>query len=272
MNKIILISLFIFQSVCFSQQNNKGLVYYGQIESTYFGSKNGIDRLATLIFDKQNSSYVSQKDSLDQITDTHTPKTSLKEGGGGSIHLGLPATQNGSQVYNSISKDSVWSSFLRGGLQYVKEKRVTQNWKLQKETKKIGNFDCHKATTKFRGREYTAWYTNEIPVPYGPWKLQGLPGLILEAYDTEKDIYYYFKSIEYPTQNPTPINFIKKPSNGSKIKWLDIKGYLNFCENHLQAQYEKIIMFDKKYPPVVPTTRGKIEEYFKEISETNSSH
>lgn len=268
MNKIILIGICLFQSACFAQQNNKGLVYYGQIESSYFGSKNGTDRLATLLFDKQNSSYVCQKDSLDEIMRTPTPKAILKEGGGGSIYMGgSPATENGSQVYTSIAKDSVWSSFLRGGLQYVAEKRVAQNWKLQKETKKIGNFDCHKATTKFHGRDYTAWYTTEIPLPYGPWKLQGLPGLILEAYDTEKDIYYYFKNIEYPTQNPTPINFIKKPTDGSKIKWVDFKGYLNFCETHLQKMYEKMVLLDKEFPPATPTTKGKIEESFKEISE-----
>lgn len=269
MNKKILVFILLVTNLCLGQkENSKGIVYYGQIESTYFGSKNGIDRLATLLFDKQNSSYVCQKDSLDQIMNTPTPKTSLKEGGGGSIYTsGLPATENGSQVYTNIVKDSVWSSFLRGGLQYVAEKRIAQNWKLQKETKKIGGFNCHKATTKFRGRGYTAWYTNEIPLPYGPWKLQGLPGLILEAYDTNQDIYYYFKSIEYPTKNPTPIDFIKKPSDGSKIKWMNFKGYLTFCETHLQLMYEKMILLDKKYPSGTPTTIGKIEEYFKEISE-----
>ena len=61
-------------------------------------------------------------------------------------------------------------------------------WKLNKETKNIGKFNCKKATCSFRGRNYTAWYTLEVPLPYGPWKLQGLPGVILEAYDEKKEI------------------------------------------------------------------------------------
>lgn len=39
------------------------------------------------------------------------------------------------------------------------------------------------AKSSFRGRNYFAWHTNEIPINYGPWKFKNLGGLILEAYD-----------------------------------------------------------------------------------------
>jgi GLPGLI family protein len=263
--KIFLITLFANFFTFAQQQNNKGLVYYGQIESSFIGKgRKGTERLACLVFDKNNSSYVSQKDSLDAILNTFPDRN-----GGTTIYTGgLPATKNGSQVYTSISKDSVWSSFLNDGLQYVAEKKYQFNWNLQKETKKIGRFTCNKATTHFRGRDYTAWYTTEIPLPYGPWKLQGLPGLILEAYDTSEDIYYYFKSIEYPTTNKTPIDFIKKPTNGRPIQWMDRAGYMKFCDDFLQSMYERMIMVSKELPNIEAVfEKATIEESFKEITE-----
>ena len=41
-------------------------------------------------------------------------------------------------------------------------------------------FTCNKATTKYAGREYTAWYTLDVPISYGPYKFFGLPGLIIK--------------------------------------------------------------------------------------------
>ena len=46
-------------------------------------------------------------------------------------------------------------------------------------------YPCQKATATFRGRDYEAWFTPEIPVNDGPWKFFGLPGLILKVTDAE---------------------------------------------------------------------------------------
>lgn len=71
------------------------------------------------------------------------------------------------------------------------EKREKPVWDISQETKVVSGYECFKAVSDFRGRRWTAWFAPEIPVHEGPWKLDGLPGLILEAHDSNND--YVFK-------------------------------------------------------------------------------
>ena len=69
---------------------------------------------------------------------------------------------------------------------YVYEEPFPQfGWQLSNETTNILGHSCHKATTNFRGREWTVWYAEDIPLSNGPWKFCGLPGLILKAEDSK---------------------------------------------------------------------------------------
>lgn len=80
------------------------------------------------------------------------------------------------------------------------------NWKIDDETKKIGDYNCQKATCTFRGRNYIAWFASEISVDAGPYKFQGLPGLILEVVDDKNLISFTAVSITYPFNDSIPIN------------------------------------------------------------------
>ena len=57
-------------------------------------------------------------------------------------------------------------------------------WQLHPDTMTILSYACQKATCRFKGRDYTAWYTMDVPISEGPWKLHGLPGLIIKAEDS----------------------------------------------------------------------------------------
>jgi len=61
-------------------------------------------------------------------------------------------------------------------------------WEITGEEKKIGSYSCVKAGSRFRGRDYTAWFTPDLPVTFGPWKMGGLPGLILELQDSDENL------------------------------------------------------------------------------------
>uniref|UniRef100_UPI0040496601 GLPGLI family protein n=1 Tax=Flavobacterium sp. TaxID=239 RepID=UPI0040496601 len=246
---------------CCSQNNTKGLVYYGHIEDIYAGGRQGPDILSTLVFTNNQSCYTTKKDSLNNLSNAEVKEFYASKSNGAFFAGGIPSNEQGYQVYTDLAKDSVWSSFQRVDYFYVKEKKATLNWELENETKKIGNYTCNKAVCQFRGRTYIAWYTNEIPVSFGPWKLQGLPGLILEAYTPNEEVYIYAKKIEYPTNNPTPIVKIKNSNNS---KWLTYNEYLLLTEKLIQNTYNKMILMGVPAENIVKTT--PVDE-FKEYTE-----
>ena len=69
-------------------------------------------------------------------------------------------------------------------------------WTMARGDSTVLGYTCHKATTRFRGRDYIAWYTEEIPFPYGPFKFGGLPGLITCIYDTQREHIYTLVGFE----------------------------------------------------------------------------
>lgn len=78
----------------------------------------------------------------------------------------------------------------------IKENTPVLNWKLLEETKRIDDkIILNKAVCYFRGRNYIAWYSVDIPIKAGPWKFQGLPGLIYEIYDETKRYNWFLKKI-----------------------------------------------------------------------------
>lgn len=85
-------------------------------------------------------------------------------------------------------------------------------WKIDSsDTLTIAGYLCKKATTHFRGRTWTVWYTSKISSSEGPWKFNGLPGLILRAEDSDKE--HIFSAITIRKNNSAIIqdrlDFIK---------------------------------------------------------------
>ena len=78
----------------------------------------------------------------------------------------------------------------------IEEPIPTINWNITEEVKKINQIECFKATCNFRGRNYTVWFTPDIHTNFGPLKLNGLPGLILETHDDTNEVVLYAKSIK----------------------------------------------------------------------------
>ena len=99
---------------------------------------------------------------------------------------------------------------------HIEENVETPEWAIIPDsTTEILGYACQMATTQFKGRQWTAWYTEDIPIDEGPWKLRGLPGLILKAYDFQKQYVFDGAGLE---QVAEPITFIKKKREKVSIK------------------------------------------------------
>jgi len=85
------------------------------------------------------------------------------------------------------SKEKISYSVSRIGMEpfLIKDSDSIFEWLVSDEYKTILGYKCQKATTNFRGRNYTAFFSTDIPYQNGPWKFGNLPGLILEVYSDD---------------------------------------------------------------------------------------
>ncbi|KQR72370.1 GLPGLI family protein [Pedobacter sp. Leaf176] len=88
----------------------------------------------------------------------------------------------------------------------IKESAVKIDWNLINDHKKINDLNCLKAEGYFRGRNYVAWYTPDIPTTFGPLKFWGLPGLILEIKDDNNFVLINARKIEIPSKETVDFN------------------------------------------------------------------
>lgn len=108
---------------------------------------------------------------------------------------------------------------------------ATQNWKLTNEKKQVSSLNLQKATTTWGGRNWTAWFSPDIPFQEGPYKFHGLPGLIVELYDDKNNYKFELVKtekisspkrniyIDYMTKNSTAVD--DKKYKDLKLKYYD---------------------------------------------------
>ncbi len=216
--KLFLNFLLIINFTIFSQEQYIGVVEYNKI----INNPNGTS-FATpfkLYFDNQTSIFYRVDDAV-EITEKTKEESVDSQGRMVSSTVMKSNLPNAFYYTNVSSGDLIFRETVAQKLYLIKDSIEPISWKLHNERKKIGDYTCQKATAPFRGREYTVWFTTEIPISHGPWKLRGLPGLILEA--SEASGKYVFKATKF---NMKPdISEIKE-----KLKKPDTNGLQNMAE------------------------------------------
>lgn len=205
MKKTIAIIAFIFSLITGMAQDFQGKAFYKtkrkmsiKMDSTKVASEQQkmINEMLKKQFEKE---YVLTFDKVQSIYKEQESLGGIQQGGIQIIMAG------GSDILYRNTKEEryVNQNEFFGKPFLIKDMAKKQEWKLENESKKIGDYTCYKATTT---REVTdvkrtitdgnenkeeitktvkvvAWYTSEIPVAHGPSNYWGLPGLILEVND-----------------------------------------------------------------------------------------
>jgi GLPGLI family protein len=171
----------------------------------------------TLVFDQQESLYKEQA------------KLDGPSQGGGMVIVSM--SDASSNLYKN-TKEQRFTGVrdLFGKAFIVKDELEEIEWKLESETKQIGQYTCHKATstrtvervviggtddeqqTESSEIIITAWYTPEIAVSTGPDRFWGLPGLIMEINEGKSKII-----CSKIVLNPDEVTEIKEPLKGKVV-------------------------------------------------------
>lgn len=125
--------------------------------------------------------------------------------------------------YPTANKTTFIASDLSSG-KYQVEEDIKFDWTIDiNATDTISGLICHKAQTSFYGRNYTAWFSLDIPINDGPYKFNGLPGLIVQIADTDNEHIFTLKGLA--SSNSKPMYYVKNRYTNTTSK-----GYVNALE------------------------------------------
>ena len=117
------------------------------------------------------------------------------------------------KLYKGYPSEGKTTQTEKVGLNYFKmiEAMTVPEWQLVGDSvTRILDYECRQATARFKGRTWTVWYTEDIPIAEGPWLLGGLPGLVMRARDARG--HYAFE-----------INGLKQVKDGRPVTFTEAK-------------------------------------------------
>ncbi len=167
---------------------------------------------------------------------------------------------------HSVNKNIVFRKDLKNKTIYYKDHirfkffNITDtvgnfNWKIEPETKVILNYNCQRATTNFRGRNYEVYFTSEIPIADGPLKFYGLPGLILEvkSNDNLASIKIDVVKIELTSNNNNAVSY-----TDTKLENITYAEYKQLYKEKYKESLHKVI---NEKGETRPMSKGFFEYY-----------
>ncbi|SMC31308.1 GLPGLI family protein [Chryseobacterium sp. YR221] len=179
-NKIL---FFMLLGILTSAQTNRFFYEYKFIPDSYH--KEEVKKEMMLLdIDKKGSNYYSQDKFVADSIGRAELERQLKSGGG---NISVNRREKPGQVSYKVTKEYPdFKTFLFKNIstdRYKVKEDKKPEWKILSDKQKIGEYNAQKATTSFGGREWTAWFSTDLPFQDGPYKFYGLPGLIVKVED-----------------------------------------------------------------------------------------
>ena len=224
MKKIISFYL-VFYSLYISAQIKFSVEYEADYKLTYKSqntTNSPIKESAFALLIGKNESYFKNMnkyvgDSLiveKKLKETNDPIKNIKSFG--PYHTEFPENIG-------ITRAKIYVSLSISDKQFKYEEDNNINWKIINEFKKIGTMNCQRAETYKYGRKWIAYFNEEIPFPYGPYKFSNLPGLIIEVFDEKKDYVYTLYKFGKRKYVCNSANLYTKAKTTTKAKIFDYK-------------------------------------------------
>ncbi|WP_445747732.1 GLPGLI family protein [Polaribacter sp.] len=165
----------------------------------------------------------------------------IKKNGGSFYELSdYKATLPSNKISNFLEKNHIEKNIkifyvIPNFEPYYVESDPKFEWKITNEKKKILNYTCQKAIVRYKGRDFVAWFSPEIPLQNGPWKFGGLPGFIFEISDTKN--HYSFKLIGIKKEHRLfPKSNIKSQQTTKEGISRVFENYMKNIENRLMGE------------------------------------
>lgn len=145
----------------------------------------------------------NESECLYSIVEQSAAKRKVEELPNGDIEFNVDLSNQVSfkTYFNSSTGKRVTRDAIFIKEYFVVEDRDSIHWKIGNAIKMIGGLKAKNAYGVYKGRNYTAWFAPTIPLPFGPWKLWGLPGLILEAVDETNEVKFILLDTKNLKQN-----------------------------------------------------------------------
>lgn len=188
--------------------------------------------------------YSPRTEQIDSLNSTPDGEAKFKEMQRAAVIGGnyddIPRRDGSMYVVKSMETNTMKVYDSAGTEQYVVEEPIESiEWTLAEDSiKNMLGYDCIMATTDYHGRKWIAWFTPEIPVQSGPWKLAGLPGLILEA-DADNGVYSFTATGIQNTDRPIiPVYLADRYEKTTRKDFLKAKrSFLDNPLGQINAKY-----------------------------------